>query len=411
MKKADLLLFLFPMVSAGLHAQTGTTPAAAPKVPHDPPIYLYNPRLDALGQDVQKAAGDVANGQIFDTQLANLEAVSKLATDRIFSSARRAALARLEGTRNWKSLWNRVDAAKTRALPSETEKADWARQIATLKTKLGTAQSAADTASEKLKPIADLLEEVGKAKQVIEAGKFLQERNVKDITATDLRVVGKLQEAVDNLGTLLNGIASQTKPVSTRSTAEQMKVDLAKAEIDHLQTLIQIQEKRSDGQHDVKSILTAIENTLGCVPRPTNPLNPFSPSKWVCTLKFTDDSTDPPKDSTENLSDTEEIETTLLRFRSNRLKLESVVYLLENFAALAARADTPVRIAELRSAIEERRFAIRRDAIMAHTYEQILLIGAQRIATYYKGGIKPETLAQLANALATAGLIPTIAVK
>ncbi len=297
-----------------------------------------------------------------------------------------------------------MDAAKTRALPSETQKADWEKEIAILKTKLGTAQSTADLVSAKLKSFGDLLEEVGKAKQVIEAGKFLQERKVADITATDLRVVGKFQEAMDNIGTLLNGLASQAKPASTRSAAQQMKVDLAKAEIDHLKTLIQIEEKRLDGQHDVKNILIAIENTLSCVRATTSP----GLKGWVCTLKFTDATG---VSTTENLTATEEIETTLRRFHSDPLKLKSVVYLLENFAALAARADTPVRIAELRSAIEERRFAIRRDAIMARTYEQILLIGAQRIAIYYKGGIKPETLAQFANALATAGLIPTIALK
>ena len=402
MKKANLLLLLFPIVSAGLHAQTGATPARAPKVPRDPPIYFYNPRLDGLGQDVQRAAGDVANGQIFGTQLANLDTVSNLATDRIFTSARRAAIARLEGTRTWRSFCDRVDNAKTRVLPSDTK--DWVNQITILETKLATAQSRAEAASAKLKSFADLLEEVGKAEQVIEAGKFLQEHKLANITPTDLRVVGKLQEAIDNLGVVLNGIASQAKPASTRSAAEEMKVDLAKAEIDHLQTLIQIEEKRLDGQHDLKSILTAIENTLSCV-RPTTP--PGS-SSWVCTLTFTDASGVP---SPENLSDTEEIEATIRRFRYDPLRLKSVVYLLENFAALAARADTPVRIAELRSAIEERRFAIRRDAIMARTYEQILLIGAQRIAIYYKGGIKPETLAQFANALATAGLIPTIALK
>jgi hypothetical protein len=404
MKQANLLILLFPIVSAGLHAQTGSPPA--PQIPRDPPIYFYNPRLDGLGQDVQKAAGDLANGQIFDSQLANLEAISKLATDRIFSSARRAALAKLEGTRNWKSFCDRVETAKNRALPSDTQQAGWEKQIAILEIKMGEAQSIAKTASGTLKSVADLLEEVGKAQQVIEFGKILQARKVADITATDLRVVGKLQEAMDNLGTLLKGIASQPKPASTRSAAEQMKVDLAKAEIDHLKTLIQIEEKRLDGQHDVKDILTAIGNTLTCVK--SNSTNPPSPGTWVCTLKFDD----PTGSSTiEKLSETEEIEETIRRFRSDRLKLKTLVYLLENFAALAARADTPVRIAELRSAIEERRFAIRRDAIMARTYEQILLIGAQRIATYYKGGIKPETLAQFVNALSTAGLIPTIALK
>jgi hypothetical protein len=174
-----------------------------------------------------------------------------------------------------------------------------------------------------------------------------------------------------------------------------MKVDLAKAEIDHLKTLIQIEEKRLDGQDDVKDLLTAIDNTINC--RSNSGFTFVNDAGVALPL--------------ENLNPAEEIQSTIQRFQTDPLRLKSVIYLLENFAALAARADTPVRLAELRTAIEERRFAIRRDAIMARTYEQILLIGAQRIATFYKGGIKPETLAQIVNAISTAGLIPTIALK
>jgi hypothetical protein len=391
MKRANLLFFLLLILSAGLHGQAGGAPAPIPK---DPLIYFYNPRLDGLGQDVQKAAGDVANGQIFDTQLSNLDSISKLATDRIFSSGRRAALAKLEGARDWKSFCSWVDAAKSRALASDTQKADWTNQIAILKTKTDAAQSKAAVASDRLKTFGDLLGEVGKAQQIIEVGKFLQGRTVP-ITATDLRVVSKLQEAMDNLGTLLNGLAAQPKLASTRSAAEQMKVDLAKAEIDHLKTLIQIEEKRLDGQDDVKDLLTAIDNTINC--RSNSGFTFVNDAGVALPL--------------ENLNPAEEIQSTIQRFQTDPLRLKSVIYLLENFAALAARADTPVRLAELRTAIEERRFAIRRDAIMARTYEQILLIGAQRIATFYKGGIKPETLAQIVNAISTAGLIPTIALK
>src|ERR1017187_5949661 len=161
MKSANLLFSLLPILSGWLQGQTGTAPAPIPK---DPPIYFYNSRLDGLGQDVQKAAGDVSNGQIFDTQLSNLDVIAKLATDRIFSSGRRAALAKLEGTRNWQSFCDRVDEAKRRALPSMTQQTDWANQIAILKTKTDAAQAKAVTAGDTLKAFGDLLEEVGKAR-------------------------------------------------------------------------------------------------------------------------------------------------------------------------------------------------------------------------------------------------------
>jgi len=388
------------LLPAGGHAQTGSASAPAPTIPKDPLIYFYNSRLDGLGQNVQNAAGAVANGQVFDTQLANLEVVSRLATDRLFSSGRRAALARIESSRNWRAICSRLETIKRRTLPSAIQQPEWQRQIDALKAQVAAAQSTAASATEQLKTIADLLEEVGNAQGAIEAGKFLQDRKFADITTTDLRVAAKLQEAIGNIGTLLNGIAAQAKPASARSAAEQMKVDLAKAEIDHLKALIQIEEKRSDGEHDVKDLLTAIENTLLCVRTASG--------GWECKLQFTDGSGNV---TTEDLSAAEEIGATLERLRGQPFKLKAVVYLLENVAALEARGDMPVRIAELRAAIEDRRFAVRRDAIMARTYEQILLTGAQRIATYYRGGVKPETLAQFANALATAGLIPTIALK
>lgn len=392
MKRANLLFLLLLSISAGLQGQ-GSTPPKPPPIPGDPPIYFYNPRLDGLGQDVQKAATDVANGQIFDTQLSNLDAVSKLATDRIFTSGRRAALAKLEGTRKWSGFCTWVGEAKRRIRPSG--QADLAAQIARLKAKTGAVEAKAAADTNKLKTFGDLLEEVGKAQQVVEAGKFLQGRKVP-ITATELRVVGKLQDAMDNVGTLLDALAAKPTLASTRSAADQMKVDLAKAEMDHLKTLVQIEEKRLDGQDDVNNILTAIDDTFTCASDDSG-------------FTFTD--ADGVKLSLEKVRLKDEIQDTLLGVQNDPLKLKSVVYLLENYAALLARADTPGRLSDLRGAIEDRRFAIRRDAIMARTYEQILLIGAQRIATYYKGGIKPETLAQFVNALSTAGLIPTIALK
>ena len=89
----------------------------------------------------------------------------------------------------------------------------------------------------------------------------------------------------------------------------------------------------------------------------------------------------------------------------------SMIFALYNVASLAARDTTPQRLASLRLADEERRYSIRSSAVAAKSYETLTSTGTQRLATYYKGGIKPETLAQIASALATLGLIPTIAVK
>ncbi len=401
MKKTVMLLAPLVALLAGaarLQAQADAGASSPPKIPGDPLIYFYNPRLDTLGQNLEKAAGGVAAGQIFDSQLSNLDAMAKLAADRIFSSARRAALARLEAARDWGTLYLFVDLARKKALPSRRETEAWQKQIEQLKTQAGAAKTTADSASDRLKGAADLLEEVGKAQEVIQFANFLQERKPDAITKTDLRLVGQVQESLANIGGILDDFVSHPKPASTRSAAEQVKVDLAKAEIDHLKALIKIEEKRLAGEDDLRHIFTAIDHSSAC------------DAAGQCTARFEDS-----QGNAESVPAAEGIEATLSRYRqeaaTDPARLKTAVYLLENFAALCARAETPVRLAQLRSAIEERRFAIRRDAILARGYERIFLIGAQRIALYYQGGVKPEAIAQFLQAAATAGLIPTIALK
>ncbi|MEJ7608779.1 MAG: hypothetical protein WKF37_21540 [Bryobacteraceae bacterium] len=179
--------------TAVLHAQAVTTPAAT-NLPGDPRFYFYNPRLDAVGQKVEAAAGEIANGQIFDTQLENLKAVSKLATDRIFSSGRRAALARLEGARDWASLHNFAKRAQEKALLSSQEAAEWKKKVEELKAQITATDASAAHAGVSLKAVADLLEDVGSAREIIQFGTFLSERQVANVSKTDLRVIGKIQE-------------------------------------------------------------------------------------------------------------------------------------------------------------------------------------------------------------------------
>jgi hypothetical protein len=85
-----------------------------------------------------------------------------------------------------------------------------------------------------------------------------------------------------------------------------------------------------------------------------------------------------------------------------------MVHALYGAASLAARDETPERLANLRIASENRANSIRSSAAAAAGYEQMILNGVQRLALYYQGGIKPQTIAQIVTALSTLGLIPTV---
>jgi hypothetical protein len=392
-------LLLFVAAATGLPAQDA-------KVPGDPPIYFYDSRLDGLGQSVASAAADVANARLFETQLANLDTIARLASDRIFSSARRDMLAKIEAARSWAALYERVERAHSLLDRDKPSDAEWKAQIQKLNEAAKAASDTSTAPPSRLKQAADVLEEAGRTQQAIDAAKFLQNRvGAKTITAADLRAAAKIQEALGNLGSVFDRLSSLPSVPGVRTATDRMKVDLAKAEIDHLNAMILIHAKRVDGERDVKNLLTSIDNALTCAA----PANPDEPHARNCAFHFEDDNGRRLPDRA--VAGGESVETTLEQLRSDPFHLQTVVYLLQNYAALAARSDTAARLADLRSAIEERRFEIRRDAIMARAYENVLLTGAQRIALYYKGGIKPEALAQFISALATAGLIPTIALK
>ena len=106
------------------------------------------------------------------------------------------------------------------------------------------------------------------------------------------------------------------------------------------------------------------------------------------------------------------IPETLLQLRNGttaRVKAREQIYgqvrALYDAAALASRGDMPVSLQRLRLAQEEERYSIRKSAAQARAYEQLLNAGARRLALFYAGGVKPETVAQLVfNALSLANL-------
>jgi hypothetical protein len=370
-----------------LWVSVASAQAPPPEIPKDPLLHLYNSRLDAAGQNVEKAAGAIANGAIFETQLENLKLVSQREMERIFASQRRAALARIEGARRWSGMQALLAQAKERALSAE-EASEWQARRRELETQLaaipqpGAAQPNAETATE-----------IGRAQEFLQAARFLAEKGVG--SQNDLRFIKRLQEGLASIGQNLAALAAMPVAPSSRSAQQRMKIALIQAEMDYWRNIGLIEARRQAGQKEAQDLFTQLENTLEC-------------SASGCALKFENADGETTR---EALPATEEIDKTLTRYQAEPEKLKAIVFLLENFAAIAARAETPIRIAEWRMAVEERRFDIRKDAIFARSYEEIFLLGAQRLALYGKGGIKPEALAGFLQAAMTAGLIPAVSLR
>lgn len=82
---------------------------------------------------------------------------------------------------------------------------------------------------------------------------------------------------------------------------------------------------------------------------------------------------------------------------------------LHGVAALAARSNTPVKLAELRQAHELHRFSIRKSLVVARGYELLIRTGTDRLSRYYAGGLKPQQIAQLVYSAATLAIPGVIA--
>lgn len=367
--------------------------AAAPEVPKDPKLYLYDAKRDSAGQKLEAAAGAIANGAIFETQLENLKVVSQREMDRIFASQRRAALAGVEGARTWASMMPFLQAAKVKMLPEEA-KAKWEDEQKRLSEQLAAIPKPAAAEANAAQAPSEFLLEFGRSQEIRQAASFLASKKIA--SRNDLRVLKRMQEGVAAIGKNLTDLAAMPVAASTRTAQQRMKISLIQAEMDYWRAVGLIEARRQMGQDEANKLFIQFEDILDS-------------SKSPFQLKFSND--DGEVVGTDPLSPSESIEETLRKCQSDPVKLGHVVLLLQVFAAINARALTHERIAQLRLAVEDRRFEIRKDAIFARTYEEVFLLGAQRLALYGKGGIKPEALAAFLQAAMTAGLIPAVSLR
>jgi hypothetical protein len=94
-----------------------------------------------------------------------------------------------------------------------------------------------------------------------------------------------------------------------------------------------------------------------------------------------------------------------------REKLVAMLDTLHAAAAAIAQEDAAGRLAALRLSSEERLYSIRKSAVNSSTYDLTIQAATQRLALYWKGGIKPEDLAQWAFYVANTAGVAAIAAK
>jgi tetratricopeptide (TPR) repeat protein len=92
----------------------------------------------------------------------------------------------------------------------------------------------------------------------------------------------------------------------------------------------------------------------------------------------------------------------------NRDMVGDIPQALFILSTLIARGSTPNRLADVRLAQELHAYSIRKSAVRARAYELTVSTGAQRLALFHKGGIKPTDIAELVFAASNVAITPAI---
>lgn len=356
--------------------------------------FLYDSARDSKSQEALKTAREVTNGQVFDKMLENLDRLSKASGERFFNDAERQMRANLASFRTWGDIARFATGLDQRLmadLPGAATQSEIAAAATDVETQTNKAKGALrtleDAAKTKFKTpdqvalIGTWFARLGQLSELIDfANQF---KAVQDAPAGFVDAAKEAASLAASLGKMY-GDFQVALAATPDMVVLETQVQLLEANEDHLKQLAVIIARRESDLQDTRSLLRRV-------------------SAQVKFLEGAGVRLDQPiVDSVRDRLSTPSADPKVLG---------AMVFVLYNAAALAARDTTPKRLASLRLAEEERRYSIRSSAVAARSYETLVASGVERLANYYKGGLKPETLAQIVNAVATLGLIPTIAVK
>lgn len=391
---------------------------------------LYNEERDKKAQEAAKLAEEISNKSSFENQLKNLETFSRRDAEVYFRGAKRQMELQINGFRTWGEVSAFVSSVQNTLTAENFISVEEAKQInqdlkkecADRKTDLGNAICKAKDELAKLnkaveeskknnkaldKELKSRLETISEIESLINNTKgFLEsisgsqsDKPIKELTEVFSNIAASYVNYVNKLEKINNEPRDELRLILQRIAVEALQI-----EIDHWKTVGEIQARRGEEQKNLIILVRDFEYRLPqiakCMKVDSNVLaiekitKTFSNAKNLKTCKITD----PENKESEIKLSTEEILSYLFR----------TLYIA---TALAARGETPMKLANLRLAQEEHRYSIRQSAVFARGYELVLSSGTKRLSRYYAGGLKPEKIAQLIYSAATVAIPAVIAGK
>lgn len=395
---------------------------------------LYDEGRDKKAQEAVKLAEAITSSSSFENQLKNLDTLSQRDTEVYFSGAKRQMELQIRGFRTWGRVNDFVVTVKTtlntpnfisdsqaqlinedlkKDCPQRTSELGQAicaaqSKLAILKQAVKDSEARGKSLDEELKARLEKISEIEalteKTETFLKAGSKTNE-SIKGLTTVFIN----LSQSYVNYTNKLDVIQNQPKD-ELKLLLQRLAVETLQLEVDHWQTVGEIQVRRAEEQKDLASMTREFDNRLVKIASFYPCLDPksgqLSIAQRLDDLKA--------ERIEETFAKTTAISISCMVDGKPRSKEFLSAYLFQTLhlaASLAARGETPMKLAQLRLAQEDQRYSIRQSAILARGYELALTSGTSRLARFYAGGLKPDKIAQLIYTAATVAIPAVIAGK
>ena len=346
---------------------------------------FYNEARDKKAQEAEAAARQIASGALFEKETKNIDALSRLQIQGQLDLGRVDWISALDSFTTWADVKAKLSGVKQKlgvsALPTEDERKARLAEIKDQQNELKKALGALQRSETKDPAIIAILDNLDKGEAVLKFAEKLVDTNNKD-TLSAFDDIAKALSVAKSLYASWKAARDATTAAEAAVAAlavprEQLELNMLAIEVNQLNQLGIIAARRALEAEEVLKLIKEAEGNL-------------------VTAGVSGSSSN--------------IETTI-RAEKDRDKLFFQLQALHIAVSVSARNTLPNLLAELRSSQEEWRGSVCENSTVAKNYEQIVLAAAQRLALYYKGGIKPGQIAQLLYNLSGLVSLPILAAK
>jgi hypothetical protein len=366
---------------------------------------LYDRKRDEQAQQAKQQAADLKSDPIFETQLKNLMTLEALDVETVMSDSKRDTRAIINSFFTWGHVFTFIETAQTELQQSDEQAASTSADIATAKSALEEEIKNAKAAIKALRGnaataddsrLAMLLARAGEIDSFLALAKQLTGKTETD--STTINALDKTRATLKELTDLYNRYDTRVKEIATlKAQLGEFYISLQEAALrgleaqeEHLTILGTIETQRSLELAEARELIAIYEGDKKHLLE-----DYYGRCFGVKNLDVTQERITDTVRLAMKMENCDVKGTLSIVNMRPRDVVEHIMLLLYRATTIVSRVPTSVRLAQLRRAHEEHRFAIKQRILQAHAYELILNGGADRLALFYKGGIKPAQLAQL----------------